>query len=233
MKAARPGSEGSPAQQCAGLTRQIHYSGRRRSPSLPLRNGRTTAHQPRPICRNRIRLLARALPPPHQRGSRRSPIRGARGWPDRTRRESAVTPKVGFCRLGTMRKHATPETSFRSAAVMAALRTAGLSCADLAHPGRAGGRRGAARLASAPLAAPRRFAVADGQEHVAERRRAVPRATRCRSMIDATVLAGDVQCFEIVWREASLAGAVTTPRSRCGPCSACWTAGWRDAERTL
>ena len=81
--------------------------------------------------------------------------------------------------------------------------------------------------------AQRRFANADGQEHVAERSRAVPRATRCRSMIDATVLAGDVQCFEIVWREASLAGAVTTPRNRCGPCSACWTAGWRDAERTL
>ena len=51
----------------------------RRSPSLPLRNGRTTVHQPRPICRNGIRLLARALPPPHQCGSRRSPIRGARG----------------------------------------------------------------------------------------------------------------------------------------------------------
>ena len=52
----------------------------RRSPSLPLRNGRTTVHQPRPICRNRIRLQARALPPPHQRGSQRSPIRGAQGF---------------------------------------------------------------------------------------------------------------------------------------------------------
>ena len=52
----------------------------RRSPSLPLRNGRTTVHQPRPICRNRIRLQARALPPPHQCGSRRSRIRGAQGF---------------------------------------------------------------------------------------------------------------------------------------------------------
>ena len=42
----------------------------------------------------------------------------------RTTRKSVVTPKVGFCRLGTMRKLATPETSFRSVAVMAALRTA-------------------------------------------------------------------------------------------------------------
>src|SRR4051795_61930 len=38
--------------------------------------------------------------------------------------------------------------------------------------------------------------------------------------------------FEIVWGEGSLTGAVTTPRNWCGPCSACWTATWRDAERT-
>ena len=42
-----------------------------------------------------------------------------------------------------------------------------------------------------------------------------------------------VSCGAAVWRETSLAGAVRTPRNRCGPCSACWTAGWRDAERTL
>ena len=57
--------------------------------------------------------------------------------PQRTRRKSAVTPKVDVCRLGTMRKLATPETSFRSAAVMAALRTADLSCAERAPFGRA------------------------------------------------------------------------------------------------
>jgi hypothetical protein len=53
---------------------------RRRSPSLPLRNGRTTVHSPRLICRNRSRQHAGALPPPHQCGTRRSPIRGARGF---------------------------------------------------------------------------------------------------------------------------------------------------------
>src|SRR5437879_436586 len=39
--------------------------------------------------------------------------------------------------------------------------------------------------------------------------------------------------FEIDSREGSLTGAVTTPWDRCGPCSACWTAPWRDVERTL
>jgi hypothetical protein len=39
--------------------------------------------------------------------------------------------------------------------------------------------------------------------------------------------------FEIVGREASLAVAVTPPRSSRGPRSGCWTATWRDAERTL
>jgi hypothetical protein len=36
-----------------------------------------------------------------------------------------------FCILGTMRKLAAPKTSLRSAAVMAAVRTADLSCADM------------------------------------------------------------------------------------------------------
>jgi hypothetical protein len=59
---------------------EIQQSGRGGLRHLPLRNGRTTVHQPRPICRNRIRLQARALPPPHQCGSRRSRTRGARGF---------------------------------------------------------------------------------------------------------------------------------------------------------
>ena len=82
---------------------------------------------------------------------------------------------------------------------------------------------------------PRRGAglLADGQEACRE-----TEAGPCRErpgadpMIDATVLAGR-SVFEIVWREASLAGAVTTPRNRSGSCSACGTARCRDAERTL
>ncbi len=81
--------------------------------------------------------------------------------------------------------------------------------------------------------AQRRFADADGQEACRgteagpcrERpgagRRSMRQSWRRRAV------------FEIAWREASLAGAVRTPRNRCGPCSACWTARWRDAERTL
>jgi len=49
--------------------------------------------------------------------------------PVRTRRECAPTPNAGFCSLGAMRKLAAPKTSLRSAAVMATLRTADLSCA--------------------------------------------------------------------------------------------------------
>ena len=52
----------------------------RRSPSLPLHNGRPTLQHSRPVCRNRIRRQARGLPPPHQCDSRRSLIRGAPGF---------------------------------------------------------------------------------------------------------------------------------------------------------
>jgi len=47
-----------------------------------------------------------------------------------TRCRSAPTPKARFCSLGTIRKLTTHKTSFRSAAVIAALRTLHPRCAD-------------------------------------------------------------------------------------------------------
>jgi hypothetical protein len=47
-----------------------------------------------------------------------------------TRRECAPVAKGSFCNIGTMRKLAVLETSFRSAAVTTPRRTADLSCAE-------------------------------------------------------------------------------------------------------
>jgi hypothetical protein len=59
----------------------------------------------------------------------RKPVPGSMICTQRTRRERATAPK-GFCRLGTMRKLASHEASFRSPAVIATLRAAHLSCAE-------------------------------------------------------------------------------------------------------
>jgi hypothetical protein len=64
------------------------------------------------------------------RGWLRETARSLAWLPRWTRRECAPTPNAAFCSLGTIRKLAAPKTSLRSAAVMAALRTADLSCAE-------------------------------------------------------------------------------------------------------
>jgi hypothetical protein len=120
---------------------------------------RTSPH-PRPTAGGSSNATACRQIALHGHQPARSPI----SLPVRRRRECARTPNAHFCSLGTMRKLVMPKTSLRSAALMAALRTADLS--------RAGGRA----LASVDHQDLRALLSREGASH--RRRRCPPRSPR-------------------------------------------------------
>jgi hypothetical protein len=115
---------GEPGRPSATYALGTSWGTTRRVGSVPLA---TFAEAPRDTADTRSSDLTECVRSVHQDDAR---IARPGRFPYGARRECAPTPNAGFCSLGTMRKLAAPKTSLRSAAVMATLRTADLSCAD-------------------------------------------------------------------------------------------------------
>jgi hypothetical protein len=120
-RSVRVGEPGRPSATCPLGT---SWGTTRRVGSVPLA---TFAEAPCDTTDTRSTDLTECVRSVHQDDAR---IARPGRFPYGARRERAPTPNTGFCSLGTMRKLAAPKTSLRSAAVMATLRTADLSCAD-------------------------------------------------------------------------------------------------------